>query len=79
VEVGAGDVAVIPAEVGHRNMGSSRDFLVVGAYPRGQFWDLRTGEPDERPGDLENIRKVPIPDKDPVFGEGGPLTQHWTK
>jgi uncharacterized protein YjlB len=79
VEVGAGDVVVIPAGVGHCNLGSSRDFLVVGAYPRGQSWDLRTGEPDERPGVLENIRKVPLPEKDPVFGNKGPLTKHWTK
>jgi uncharacterized protein YjlB len=79
VEVGAGDVVVIPAGVGHCNLGSSRDFLVVGAYPRGQSWYLRTGEPDERPGVLENIRKVPLPEKDPVFGNKGPLTKHWTK
>jgi uncharacterized protein YjlB len=79
VEVAAGDVAVIPAGVGHRNLGSSRDFLVVGAYPEGQSWDLRTGEPDERPEVLENIRKVPLPETDPVFGDEGPLHEHWLK
>ena len=77
VEVAAGDVVVIPAGVGHRNLGSSRDFLVVGAYPGGQYWDLRTGEPDERPEVLENIRKVPLPRTDPVFGDEGPLHEHW--
>ncbi len=79
VEVEAGDVVVIPAGVGHRNVGSSGGFRVVGAYPRGQTWDLRTGEPGERPEVLENIRKVPLPDADPVFGKEGPLVEHWLK
>jgi uncharacterized protein YjlB len=77
VEVGAGDVVVLPAGVGHRNAGASSDFLVVGAYPRGQSWDLRTGEPDERPEVLENIRNVPLPEADPVFGKERPLLEHW--
>lgn len=78
-EVEAGDVVVIPAGVGHCNLGSSGDFLVVGAYPAGQSWDLRTGEPGERPGVLGNIRKVPLPEADPVFGEAGPLLEHWAR
>jgi uncharacterized protein YjlB len=56
---------------------TSSDFLVVGAYLRGRTWDLRTGEPDERPEDLENIRNVPLPDADPVFGYEGLLPKHW--
>ena len=78
IEVEAGDVAVIPAGVGHCNSGSSDDFLVVGAYPWGQSWDLRTGEPGERPQVLENIRKVSLPGADPVFCDEGPLTKHWS-
>jgi uncharacterized protein YjlB len=78
-EVEAGDVVVIPAGVGHCNLGSSGGFLVVGAYPRGQSWDLRTGEPGERPEVLENIRKVPLPETDPVFGDEGPLVEHWKR
>lgn len=50
---------------------------MVGAYPRGQSWDLRTGEPGERPEVLENIRRVPLPETDPLFGENGPLAEHW--
>lgn len=79
VEVAKGDAVVIPAGVGHRNLGSSEDLLVVGAYPEGQSWDLRTGEPDERPWVLENIRKVPLPRTDPVFGDEGPLHERWLK
>jgi uncharacterized protein YjlB len=78
VEVRAGDMAVIPAGVGHKNAGSSGDFSVVGAYPRGQeSYDLRTGEKGERPKVLENIRNVPLPEADPLFGDGGPLLQRW--
>jgi uncharacterized protein YjlB len=79
VEVEAGDVVVIPAGVGHRNAGSSTDFSVVGAYPRGQeSYDLRTGKEGERPEVLDNIRNVPLPEADPLSGEGGPLLQRWT-
>jgi uncharacterized protein YjlB len=77
VEVEAGDVAVIPAGVGRCNSESSDDFLVVGAYQHGKFWDLRTGEPGERSEVLENIRKVQLPGIDPVFGDVGPLAEHW--
>jgi uncharacterized protein YjlB len=35
VEVEAGDAVVIPAGVGHRNVGSSGAFRVIGAYPGG--------------------------------------------
>ncbi len=79
VEIGAGDVVVIPAGVGHFNAGSSGDFTVVGAYPDGQSWDLLTGDLDERPESLENIRDVPLPNSDPIFGESGPLPGAWTQ
>jgi len=79
LEMEAGDVMVIPAGVGHKNEGSGAGFSVIGAYPRGQeSYDLRTGEPDERPEVLENIRNVPLPERDPVFGEEGPLLEHWS-
>ena len=79
VEVQAGDVVVIPAGVGHRNGGSSGDFSMVGAYPWGQeSYDLCIGEESERPGVLENIRDVPLPEADPLFGEDGPLLRHWS-
>ncbi len=79
VEVGAGDAVVIPAGVGHRNAGSSGGFSVVGAYPRGQqAYDLRTGEEGERPEVLENIRAMPLPQTDPLFGDAGPLVRRWS-
>lgn len=78
IEVQAGDVVVLPAGTGHCNQGASGDFRVVGAYPRGQEgYDLHTGQPDERPGVLENIRNVPLPESDPVQGESGALVHLW--
>ena len=75
----AGDVVVIPAGVGHQNLGSSPDLLVVGAYPRGQRFDLCRGRPDERPQALQNIARVPLPRTDPVYGADGPLIDHWLR
>jgi uncharacterized protein YjlB len=76
--LGAGDVAVLPAGTGHRNMGSSADLLVVGAYPNGMRWDLRRGDPAEHDEVLANIARVPVPDLDPVNGPEGPLVELWT-
>ena len=79
VEVGAGDVVVIPAGVGHCKEGSRGGFTVIGAYPRGQEnYDLRTGERGDRPEALENIRNVPLPKADPLFGDEGPLVRRWS-
>ncbi len=73
----AGDVLVIPAGVAHRNLGSSADFGVVGAYPDGRKWDLLRGNPGERPQADVNIAQVPLPANDPVFGPQGPLRMFW--
>ena len=77
LEVSAGDVVLIPAGVGHFNKGSSSDFGVVGAYPRGFDWDMQYGRPGERPKVLENIAAVPIPPMDPVAGEMDGLKKFW--
>lgn len=77
--VGAGDVVVIPAGVGHQNLRSSTDLLVVGAYPRGQSFDLCRGREEERPQALANIRRVPLPTADPLYGAEGPLVEHWLR
>jgi uncharacterized protein YjlB len=76
--VQAGDVIVIPAGVGHKNLGASADFGVVGAYPDGRHWDLLTGKPGERPKADQNIAALPIPNNDPVYGSSGPLGKIWS-
>ena len=74
----AGDIVLIPAGVGHFNKGSSRDFGVVGGYPKGFTWDMQYGRPGERPKVLENIAALPVPPEDPVLGSASGLREHWT-
>lgn len=73
-----GDVVVIPAGVAHKNLESSDDLVVVGAYPPHQMWDLNTGGDEERPRADENIAAVPLPETDPVLGPDGPLIALWS-
>ena len=78
LSIGLGDVLVLPAGTGHRCVESSRDFQVVGAYPRGQEdYDI------QRPGSASHadakarIARVALPQADPVAGEDGPLMSAW--
>jgi len=75
--VETGDVVIIPAGVAHKNINSSSDFRVVGAYPTGQSWDMNYGKEGERPAADRNIAGVPDPRTDPVFGKEGPLLDLW--
>jgi uncharacterized protein YjlB len=77
VELRAGDVVVIPAGVAHKNEGSSPDLVVVGAYPGGKGPDMKTPGAHAREQALANIRAVPLPDCDPVYGKSGPLLERW--
>jgi uncharacterized protein YjlB len=76
-DVSAGDAVVIPAGVAHKNLGASGDFVVVGAYPAGQTYDMQYGKKGERPAADRNIVHVPLPQTDPLYGPKGPLAQHW--
>jgi uncharacterized protein YjlB len=76
-EVTAGDVLVLPAGTGHRRVAPLDGLLVVGAYPRGQDWDLRRGDPAEHDEVLANIARVALPETDPVAGADGPLVALW--
>jgi len=78
VAVRAGDVVVIPAGVGHRNMGHSADLLVVGAYPAGMDCDIRRGDPAEYAAAVRAVAAVPLPDSDPMQGREGCLRRLWT-
>lgn len=76
-DVRVGDVVIIPAGVGHINLGATHDFGVVGAYPEGQDYDMCYGKPEERPRAIKNIPQVAKPQSDPVFGQSGPLLERW--
>jgi uncharacterized protein YjlB len=75
ITVRAGDVALLPAGTGHCRIEASADFLVVGAYPPGEQWDICRTAPDA--ATLERMAKVAYPASDPVSGNKGPLLQHW--
>jgi uncharacterized protein YjlB len=72
-----GDVIILPAGTGHQNLGASEGFHICGGYPLGQQADLLRGRADERPANLKNIKAVPRPKSDPIFGDDGPLPQLW--
>lgn len=72
----AGDAVLIPAGVAHKAVDVYDDFACVGAYPEGQDYDIKT-EKDNRDEAIENIKKVPAPLADPVYGVEGPMIQDW--
>lgn len=74
----AGDVIIIPAGVGHYSVSEHSNYQIVGGYPNGLLWDLKTGlEPGERAQILQAISAVEMPEKDPIFGNGGLLLDQW--
>jgi uncharacterized protein YjlB len=79
IEVQAGDILIIPVGLGHKNLKSSKDFAVVGAYPDGMDYDVLRGKPDERPRADVNIAKIPVPDSDPLLGKREGLVIIWNQ
>jgi uncharacterized protein YjlB len=77
ITVRAGDVALLPTGTGHCNLGASTDFLVVGAYPPDQQWDICRSAPSA--ADSSRMAQLPFPPSDPVSGAAGPLTRLWRK
>jgi uncharacterized protein YjlB len=76
VSVQAGDALVLPAGTGHCNLGSSKDFLVVGAYPPDTQWDIQRDAPTPRI--MMQIAQLELPKSDPIGGADSPLLRLWS-
>lgn len=77
VTVERGDVVLLPTGTGHCCLGASADFLVVGAYPEGQAWDICRGAPTAEM--IERMNALPFPESDPMHGNQPPLTRYWQR
>jgi uncharacterized protein YjlB len=75
ITVEAGDVAVLPTGTGHCRISADSQFLVIGAYPADQTWDICRTAPDATA--IERMRRLPFPNSDPVSGAAGELVTAW--
>ncbi|KXT05870.1 hypothetical protein AC579_4379 [Pseudocercospora musae] len=72
-EIEKGDVVIVPAGVAHRLVEDlSGGFEMVGSYPTGCNWDMCYGKEGEE-GKIENIKTLRWFEKDPVYGDEGPV------
>jgi len=77
-----GDVIVLPAGTGHKKLASKGRLGVVGAYPYaadGRHPDTCIAKIANAERAAHAVARVPLPACDPVFGEGGPLFEHWIR
>jgi uncharacterized protein YjlB len=77
INITRGDVIIIPAGVAHKNLGKQDDVVCVGAYPDGMDYDMNYGKAGERPQTDRNVKMVPLPSTDPVYGSRDGVTRYW--
>lgn len=80
LEVNVGDVILLPAGVGHKQISADENFMMVGAYPPNVKADLCHDEPAKLKERAAAVAKVPLPETDPVTGhsEGSVVLWHQT-
>ena len=79
LRVKAGDVVVLPAGTGHQCLSTSKDFLVVGAYPATGTYDVCRASPEEYARAVKIVPKVVPPRRDPIYGKDGYLLKLWKR
>ncbi|MGO6895435.1 cupin [Rhizobium ruizarguesonis] len=77
LKVSAGDCLILPAGTGHKNLGASPGFEVVGGYPEDQHADIQTKAATFEM--LTRISSLPVPATDPIFGSSGGITELWSR
>ncbi|WP_420132833.1 hypothetical protein [Rhodopseudomonas sp.] len=77
IELKPGDVAVLPAGMGHKRLFATHDFQVVGGYPPGDEMQVTRPTPGNYQRALKSIPKLALPESDPVGGKDGPLVRLW--
>ncbi len=77
INLESGDVIILPCGVGHKCLSCSDDFLCVGVYPQARDYDMNYGTAEELEAAIEKIKTIPLPKKDPLFGDEGFLKMYW--
>jgi len=77
LKIQKGDVIILPAGTAHKNLGDENAVVCVGGYPKGKEYDMNYGQPEERPAADDCIKKVKLPEHDPVFGNQGGVLRYW--
>lgn len=76
-DVSVGDVAVVPAGVGHKKLSASPGFQMAGGYPPKQEGDI------VRPGEMGEeeiaaaLARLPLPETDPISGRADRIVEIW--
>lgn len=76
-DIEKGDVIIFPAGLAHKSISLSNNFKCVGAYPLDIDYDMNYGKAEEHPQVDINIKHVPLPAQDPIFGKNGLLFDYW--
>ena len=76
-DISVGDVAIVPAGVGHKKLSASPGFQMAGGYPPGQEGDI------VRPGEMgadaiaAALARLPLPETDPISGKADGVVEIW--